>query len=107
MALEDSEQKQNILRSIYPELDELSALIETNSMVQQLNQVNEQVTTLQRKIMEILPHVQHLADVSMDCLKRTVTFPCLALQVIGGAVCFSTLLEIRTCKELQAGGSWP
>ncbi|XP_054826558.1 nesprin-2-like isoform X2 [Eublepharis macularius] len=62
MALEDSEQKQNILGTMYPELDELSALIDTDSMVQQLNEVNEQVKALQQKIVGILPHIQHLAD---------------------------------------------
>ncbi|XP_042310386.1 nesprin-2 isoform X2 [Sceloporus undulatus] len=62
MAFEDSEQKQSILSAIYPELEELSALVETGGMVKELNNVNEQVKALQQKIMEILPHVQHLAD---------------------------------------------
>uniref|UniRef100_A0A8C6XIP5 KASH domain-containing protein n=1 Tax=Naja naja TaxID=35670 RepID=A0A8C6XIP5_NAJNA len=62
MALEDSEQKQSILSAISPELKELSALIETDSMVQELTEVNEQVKALQQKIMEILPCIQHLAN---------------------------------------------
>ncbi|KAJ6658015.1 hypothetical protein lerEdw1_001674 [Lerista edwardsae] len=62
MALEDSEQKQSILSSIHPELEEFSALIETESKVKELNHVNEQVTALQQKILGILPHIQHLAD---------------------------------------------
>nr|XP_056707200.1 nesprin-2 [Euleptes europaea] len=62
MALEDSEQKQNILSTMYPELEELSALIDTDSTVKQLNEVNEEVTALQQKIVGILPRIQHLAD---------------------------------------------
>ncbi|XP_060127420.1 nesprin-2 isoform X2 [Zootoca vivipara] len=62
MAFEDSEQKQSILSAIYPELEEFSSLIETGCMVQMLNKVNEQVKALQQKILEILPHIQHLAD---------------------------------------------
>ncbi|XP_013914384.1 PREDICTED: nesprin-2, partial [Thamnophis sirtalis] len=62
MALEDSEQKQSILSAISPELKELSPLIETDSTVQELTEVNEQVKALQQKIMEILPCIQHLAD---------------------------------------------
>ncbi|XP_015279037.1 PREDICTED: nesprin-2-like, partial [Gekko japonicus] len=62
MALEDSEQKQNLLSAMYPELDELSALIETDSMVKRLNGVNEEVAALQQKIVGILPLIQHVAD---------------------------------------------
>ncbi|XP_026554203.1 nesprin-2 [Pseudonaja textilis] len=62
MALEDSQQKQSILSAISPELKELSPLIETDNMVQELTEVNEQVKALQQKIMEILPCIQHLAD---------------------------------------------
>uniref|UniRef100_A0A670I786 Spectrin repeat containing nuclear envelope protein 2 n=1 Tax=Podarcis muralis TaxID=64176 RepID=A0A670I786_PODMU len=62
MAFEDSEQKQSILSAIYPELEEFSSLIETGCTVQMLNKVNEQVKALQQKILEILPHIQHLAD---------------------------------------------
>ncbi|XP_070798547.1 nesprin-2 [Pituophis catenifer annectens] len=62
MALEDSEQKQSILSAISPELKELSPLIETDSTVQELREVNEQIKALQQKIMEILPCIQHLAD---------------------------------------------
>lgn len=65
MALEDSEQKQSILSAISPELKELSPLIETDSTVQELREVNEQIKALQQKIMEILPCIQHLADVSV------------------------------------------
>ncbi|XP_075782511.1 nesprin-2 isoform X2 [Pelodiscus sinensis] len=62
MALEDSEQKQNLLHSIYSQLDELSVILETENIVQQINEVNGQVIALQQKIMEILPHIQHMAD---------------------------------------------
>lgn len=65
MALEDSEQKQNLLHSIYSELGELSLIFETDNMVQQLNEVNGQVTNLQQKILKILPRIQQMADVSL------------------------------------------
>ncbi|XP_025025751.1 nesprin-2, partial [Python bivittatus] len=62
MAIEDSEQKQSILSAISPELKELSPLIETDGMVQELTEINEQVKAFQQKITEVLPRIQHLAD---------------------------------------------
>ncbi|XP_077180010.1 nesprin-2 isoform X2 [Paroedura picta] len=62
MALEDSEQKQNNLSAMYPELDELATLIETDTMVKRLNEINGEVAALQQKIVGILPLIQHLAD---------------------------------------------
>ncbi|XP_066485712.1 nesprin-2 isoform X2 [Tiliqua scincoides] len=74
MALEDSEQKQSILSAIYPELEEFSTLIKTENKVQELNDMNEQVTALQQKIMGILPHIQHLADEveAIECGVKTM-----------------------------------
>ncbi|XP_070607106.1 nesprin-2 isoform X2 [Erythrolamprus reginae] len=71
MALEDSEQKQSILSAISPELKELSPLIETDSTVQELTEVNKQVKALQQKIMEILPCIQNLAD-DVDAIESEV-----------------------------------
>uniref|UniRef100_A0A8C3ID28 Spectrin repeat containing nuclear envelope protein 2 n=1 Tax=Chrysemys picta bellii TaxID=8478 RepID=A0A8C3ID28_CHRPI len=71
MALEDSEQKQNLLHTIYSQLDELSVIFETENIVQQINEVNGQVTSLQQKIVEILPQIQHTAD-EVDAIESEV-----------------------------------
>ena len=68
MALEDSEQKQNLLHSVYLELEELTPVFETDSVMQQLNEIDDQVATLQHEIEEILPQIQHVADVSVGDL---------------------------------------
>ncbi|XP_053922750.1 nesprin-2 [Cuculus canorus] len=62
MALEDSEQKQNLLHSVYLELEELTPIFETDNIMQQLNEIDDQVATLQHEIAEILPQIQHVAD---------------------------------------------
>uniref|UniRef100_A0A8B9BTJ4 Spectrin repeat containing nuclear envelope protein 2 n=1 Tax=Anser brachyrhynchus TaxID=132585 RepID=A0A8B9BTJ4_9AVES len=62
MALEDSEQKQNLLHNVYLELEELTTVFETDSVMQQLNEADDQVATLQHEIAEILPQIQHVAD---------------------------------------------
>ncbi|NXI70462.1 SYNE2 protein, partial [Anseranas semipalmata] len=62
MALEDSEQKQNLLHNVYLELEELTPVFETDSVLQQLNEADDQVATLQHEIAEILPQIQHVAD---------------------------------------------
>uniref|UniRef100_A0A8C3T368 Spectrin repeat containing nuclear envelope protein 2 n=1 Tax=Chelydra serpentina TaxID=8475 RepID=A0A8C3T368_CHESE len=71
MALEDSEQKQNLLHTIYSQLDELSIIFETENIVQQINEVNGQVTSLQQKLVEILPQIQHMAD-EVDAIESEV-----------------------------------
>uniref|UniRef100_A0A8C4VGV8 Spectrin repeat containing nuclear envelope protein 2 n=1 Tax=Gopherus evgoodei TaxID=1825980 RepID=A0A8C4VGV8_9SAUR len=71
MALEDSEQKQHLLHTIYSQLDELSVIFETENIVQQINEVNGQVTSLQQKIVEILPQIQHMAD-EVDAIESEV-----------------------------------
>lgn len=65
MALEDSEQKQNLLHGISMELKELSPVFETDSIMQQLNEIDVQVAALQHEIAEILPQILHVADVSL------------------------------------------
>uniref|UniRef100_A0A8B9SQ23 Spectrin repeat containing nuclear envelope protein 2 n=1 Tax=Anas platyrhynchos TaxID=8839 RepID=A0A8B9SQ23_ANAPL len=62
MALEDSEQKQNLLHNVYLELEELTPVFETDSIMQQLNEADDQVAALQHEIAEILPQIQHVAD---------------------------------------------
>lgn len=68
MALEDSEQKQNLLHGVYLELAELTPVFETDSVMQQLNEIDDKVATLQHEIAEILPQIQHVADVSLGDL---------------------------------------
>lgn len=68
MALEDSEQKQNLLHSVYLELEELTPVFDTESVVRQLNEIDDQVAALQHEIAEILPQIQHLAEVSLGDL---------------------------------------
>ncbi|KAL2304033.1 hypothetical protein Nmel_009323 [Mimus melanotis] len=71
MALEDSEQKQNLLHGISMELEELSPIFETESVMQQLNEIDVQVTTLQHEITEILPQILHVAD-ELDAIESHV-----------------------------------
>ncbi|XP_029453986.1 nesprin-2 isoform X2 [Rhinatrema bivittatum] len=62
IALEDSEQKQNILHAIYSGLDELSIIFETNITAEKIDELNAEVTLLQQKIVGILPQLQNVAD---------------------------------------------
>ncbi|XP_068803435.1 nesprin-2 [Struthio camelus] len=71
MALEDSEQKQNLLRRVYSELEELAPVFETNSVMQQLNEIDGHITTLQHEIVEVLPQIQHVAD-ELDAIESDV-----------------------------------
>ncbi|XP_075359887.1 nesprin-2 isoform X2 [Mycteria americana] len=71
MALEDSEQKQNLLHSVYLELEELTPVFETESVMQQLNEIDDQVAALQHEIAEILPQIQHVAD-ELDAIESHV-----------------------------------
>lgn len=64
MALEDSEQKHNILHSIFTDLEDLSIIFETDDLAQSVQELNHQVAALQQKIMESLPQIQRVADVS-------------------------------------------
>lgn len=64
MALEDSEQKHNLLHSVFTDLKELSIIFETDDLAQSVHKLSHQVAALQQKIMEHLPQIQHMADVS-------------------------------------------
>ncbi|XP_066045092.1 nesprin-2 isoform X1 [Chamaea fasciata] len=71
MALEDSEQKQNLLHGISMELEELSPVFETDNVMQQLNEIDVQVAALQHEIAEILPQILHVAD-ELDAIESHV-----------------------------------
>ncbi|XP_058149276.1 nesprin-2 isoform X2 [Dasypus novemcinctus] len=62
MALEDSEQKHNLLYSIITDLEDFSIIFETDDLAQSVQQLSSQVTALQQKIMESLPQIQQMAD---------------------------------------------
>uniref|UniRef100_A0A2I2ZCA7 Spectrin repeat containing nuclear envelope protein 2 n=1 Tax=Gorilla gorilla gorilla TaxID=9595 RepID=A0A2I2ZCA7_GORGO len=62
MALEDSEQKHNLLHSIFMDLEDLSIIFETDELTQSIQELSNQVTALQQKIMESLPQIQRMAD---------------------------------------------
>lgn len=65
MALEDSEQKHNLLHSVFTDLEDLSIIFETDDLVQSIQELSSQVTALQQQIVESLPHIQRVADVSV------------------------------------------
>ncbi|RMB98642.1 hypothetical protein DUI87_24859 [Hirundo rustica rustica] len=71
MALEDSEQKQKLLHGIFMELEELSPIFETDSVMQHLNEIDVQVAALQHEIAEILPQILHVAD-ELDAIESHV-----------------------------------
>uniref|UniRef100_A0A8C4MAE4 Nesprin-2 n=1 Tax=Equus asinus TaxID=9793 RepID=A0A8C4MAE4_EQUAS len=62
MALEDSEQKHNLLHSVFTDLEDLSVIFETDDFAQSVHELRRQVTALQQKIMESLPQIQRMAD---------------------------------------------
>ncbi|XP_060030825.1 nesprin-2 isoform X4 [Erinaceus europaeus] len=62
MALEDSEQKHNLLLSIFTDLEDLSIIFETDNLAQLIQELSHQVAALQQKIMESLPQIQQIAD---------------------------------------------
>ena len=64
MALEDSEQKYNLLHSVFTDLEDLSLIFETDDLIQSIQELSGQVATLQQQIVEDLPHIQQVADVS-------------------------------------------
>ncbi|KAJ7412926.1 nesprin-2 isoform X1 [Pitangus sulphuratus] len=71
MALEDSEQKQNVLHGVYVELEELAPVFETSSVMQQLQEIDDQVASLQHEIAEVLPQILHVAD-ELDAIESHV-----------------------------------
>ncbi|XP_039720519.1 nesprin-2-like isoform X1 [Pteropus medius] len=62
MALEDSEQKHNLLHSVFTDLDDLSVIFETDDLAQSIQELSRQVAALQQNIMESLPQIQRMAD---------------------------------------------
>lgn len=64
MAFEDSEQKHNLLHSVFTDLEDLSIIFETHDLAQSIQKLSHEVAALQQKIMESLPRVQRMADVS-------------------------------------------
>ena len=64
MALEDSEQKHSRLHSIFTALEDLSVIFETDDLAQSIQELSRQVAALQQNIMESLPQLQRMADVS-------------------------------------------
>ncbi|XP_054546967.1 nesprin-2 isoform X3 [Talpa occidentalis] len=62
MALEDSEQKYNLLHSVFTDLEDLSIIFETDDLAQSIQELSHQVADLQQKIMESLPQIQRMAD---------------------------------------------
>lgn len=64
MALEDSEQKHNLLHSVFTDLEDLSIIFETDDLAQSIQELSHQVADLQQNIMQSLPQIQRMADVS-------------------------------------------
>ncbi|KAM5273601.1 nesprin-2 [Ctenodactylus gundi] len=62
MALEDCEQKHNLLHSIFTNVEDLSIIFETHDLIQSIQDLSQQVAALQQEIMENLPHIQQTAD---------------------------------------------
>ncbi|XP_050009678.1 nesprin-2 isoform X8 [Alexandromys fortis] len=62
MALEDSEQKYNLLHSVFTDLEDLSLIFETDDLIQSIQELSGQVAALQQQIVEDLPHIQQVAD---------------------------------------------
>ncbi|KAM5245078.1 nesprin-2 isoform 4-T7 [Hipposideros larvatus] len=62
MALEDSEQKHNVLHSVFTDLEDLSVIFETDDLVQSIQELSHQVAALQQNIMQSLPQIQRMAD---------------------------------------------
>ncbi|XP_038193388.1 nesprin-2 isoform X4 [Arvicola amphibius] len=62
MALEDSEQKYNLLHSVFTDLEDLSLIFETDDLIQSIQELSDQVAALQQQIVETLPHIQQVAD---------------------------------------------
>ncbi|OXB54356.1 hypothetical protein ASZ78_006237 [Callipepla squamata] len=102
MALEDSEQKQNHLHSVYLELEELTPVFKTDSIMQQLNEAEEEVATLQQEIAEILPQIQHVAD-ELDAIESHVKM--FEKDVIKMKTILSSedLLELSPKDQLKHG----
>ncbi|XP_010710323.1 nesprin-2 isoform X1 [Meleagris gallopavo] len=102
MALEDSEQKQNLLHSVYLELEELTPVFETDSIMQQLNEAEEEVATLQQEIAEILPQIQHVAD-ELDAIESHVKMFEKDVMKMKTILSSEDLLELSPKDQLKHG----
>uniref|UniRef100_A0A8B9GDL0 Spectrin repeat containing nuclear envelope protein 2 n=1 Tax=Amazona collaria TaxID=241587 RepID=A0A8B9GDL0_9PSIT len=102
MALEDSEQKQNLLHSVYLELEELTPIFETDSVMQQLNEIDEQVATLQHEIAEILPQIQHVAD-ELDAIESHIKVFEKDIVKMKTSLSSEDLLEFSPKDQLKHG----
>uniref|UniRef100_A0A8C6IUA3 Uncharacterized protein n=1 Tax=Melopsittacus undulatus TaxID=13146 RepID=A0A8C6IUA3_MELUD len=102
MALEDSEQKQNLLHSVYLELEELTPIFETDSVMQQLNEIDEQVATLQHEIAEILPQIQHVAD-ELDAIESHIKVFEKDIVKMKTSLTSEDLLEFSPKDQLKHG----
>ncbi|XP_075568151.1 nesprin-2 [Pelecanus crispus] len=102
MALEDSEQKQNLLHSVYLELEELTPVFETDSVMQQLNEIGDQVATLQHEIAEILPQIQHVAD-ELDAIESHVKVFEKEIAKMKTILSSEDLLEFSPKDQLKHG----
>ncbi|XP_042670139.1 nesprin-2 isoform X5 [Centrocercus urophasianus] len=102
MALEDSEQKQNLLHSVYLELEELTPVFETDSIMQQLNEAEEEVATLQQEIAEILPQIQHVAD-ELDAIESHVKMFEKDIMKMKTILSSEDLLELSPKDQLKHG----
>ncbi|XP_057272197.1 nesprin-2 isoform X1 [Pezoporus wallicus] len=102
MALEDSEQKQNLLHSVYLELEELTPIFETDSIMQQLNEIDEQVAALQHEIAEILPQIQHVAD-QLDAIESHIKVFEKDIVKMKTSLSSEDLLEFSPKDQLKHG----
>ncbi|XP_021259550.1 nesprin-2 isoform X6 [Numida meleagris] len=102
MALEDSEQKQNLLHSVYLELEELTPVFETDSIMQQLNEAEDEVATLQQEIAEVLPQIQHVAD-ELDAIESHVKTFEKDVMKMKTILSSEDLLELSPKDQLKHG----
>ncbi|XP_061854786.1 nesprin-2 isoform X2 [Colius striatus] len=102
MALEDSEQKQNLLHGVCLELEELTPVFETDSVMQQLNEIAGQVATLQHEIADILPQIQHVAD-ELDALESHVKVFEKNIAKMKTILSSEDLLELSPKDQLKHG----
>ncbi|KAM9290997.1 nesprin-2 [Morus bassanus] len=102
MALEDSEQKQNLLHSVYLELEELTPVFETDSVMQQLNEISGEVATLQHEIAEVLPQIQHVAD-ELDAIESHVKVLEKEIAKMKTILSSEDLLEFSPKEQIKHG----
>ncbi|NXC37840.1 SYNE2 protein, partial [Penelope pileata] len=102
MALEDSEQKQNLLHDVYLELEELTPVFETGGVMQQLNEAEGEVATLQHEIAEILPQMQHVAD-ELDAIESHVKVFEKDIMKMKTILSSEDLLELSPKDQLKHG----